>query len=162
MSKKILLVLSIIILFSMLGCSSKSTDEKKLDKEEEEIRTLLKNHYKYLNEHDVDNQLSLWIREEKITEENKKMLKEQLENIEDVKLIDIKRTPESEKVYMTQEEYKKMAEGNLRVYHTTYKIKFKDEKLGLVPNGKNSTIFIIVKEKENSSWRIISTEGQGY
>lgn len=55
-----------------------------------------------------------------------------------------------------------MAEGNLRVYHTTYKIKFKDEKLGLVPNGKNSTIFIIVKEKENSSWRISSTEGQGY
>lgn len=113
MSKNILLVLSIIILFSMLGCSSKSTDEKKLDKEEEEIRTLLKNHYKYLNEHDVDNQLSLWIREEKITEENKKMLKEQLENIEDVKLIDIKRTPESEKVYMTQEEYKKWLKETL-------------------------------------------------
>lgn len=112
-SKNILLVLSIIILFSMLGCSSKSTDEKKLDKEEEEIRTLLKNHYKYLNEHDVDNQLSLWIREEKITEENKKMLKEQLENIEDVKLIDIKRTPESEKVYMTQEEYKKWLKETL-------------------------------------------------
>lgn len=162
MSKKILLVLSIIILFSMLGCSSKSTDEKKLDKAEEEIRELLEKHYEYLNEHDVDNQLSLWIREENITEENKKMLKEQLENIEDVKLIDIKRTPDSEKFYMAQEKYKKITQGNLRVYHTTYEIKFKDKKLGLVPNGKNSTIFIIVKEKDNSSWRISSTEGQGY
>lgn len=164
MSKKIFLVLSIVILFSMIGCSSKSTDEKKLHKaeQEEEITELLENRYRYLNDHDVEKHLSLWIKGEKITEENKKMLKDQLENIDYAKLIDIKRNLESEKFYMTQENYKKITQGNLRVYHTTYEIRFKDEKLGLVPNGKNSTIFIIVKENDNSPWRISSTEGQGY
>lgn len=160
--KKILMLFVMIILFFSVGCSTKSTDEKKIDKTEDEIKTLLENRYKYLSEHNVDKHLSLWINEDIVTEEIKKGLKESLENIEHAKLIGIERNETSEKFYITQEKYKKINSGNLRVYHTTYYIKFKNKDLGLVLEGKNSTVFILVKEKYDSQWKISTIEGQGY
>lgn len=159
--KKFLVFISILAVFFIAACSQQKNAKVEAEVKDEAIK-VIENLYKYRNERNIDEYINLLSYKDEISDEDKKNMKDLWQNIDEIKIIKVERKSNQETSMKSLEKYKNINQENLRAYEVTYDIKFKDEKLGVIPSGKNSTLYYLLRGKDSSHWLIGGTEGQGY
>ncbi|RDY23211.1 DUF4829 domain-containing protein [Romboutsia maritimum] len=159
MSKKQkICILSLAIIVFVGGLFIK---QKKQTDWENNPEKVIENYFKFQNNHDIDKLSDCYLKQP--YNGSYKLSKEELNNIENTKVIKIELLKNENTYKGDLDIYNQLNPNNLiekediKIYSVSYYIRFKDDSNTPIKNGEDQVFFTIVKDK-NSDWKIFTIE----
>ena len=116
---------------------------------------VIKSYFKFEKDHDVENLNKCYAKEP--YEETRRTTKGELDNILDIKLLEMELST-NDILYeeaLENNRKAKITREDIRIYSVYYNVKFFDDSGQPVPSGDDMTNFTLVRDKD-SKWRITS------